>query len=60
MEKVKEVDRRSSGKTIFKSRLGWTLSTQLGLLKTRPDGKSCCEVIFGAPTTAQGHGVRLD
>ena len=38
MEK-EEVDKRKDGKTISKSGQGWTLSAQLGQLKTGQNGK---------------------
>ena len=57
MEKEEEIDRRRGGKTISKSRQGWTLLAQIGQLKTGQDGKCCCKVICGAPTTRQDYGI---
>ena len=57
MEKEEEVDRRRWGKKKSKTGQGWTLRAHLGQLKTGQDGKSCCEVILGTPTTIQGYGT---
>ena len=56
-EKEKEADRRRGGKTISKSGQELTLPAQLGQLKTKQDGRDCCEFICGAPTTFQGYGI---
>ena len=39
MEKQEGVNRRRGGKTILKSGQGWTLSAQVGRLKSRHGGK---------------------
>ena len=57
MQKEGEVDRRRGGKTISKSGQGWTLTAELGQLRTGQDGRGCCEFIYGAPTTLQGYGI---
>ena len=43
-KKKKEAVRRRGGKTITKSDQEWTLSAQLGQLKTRQDGKGLLQI----------------
>ena len=57
--KKNKIDIRG-GKTISKSKQGWTLQTQLGQDKIV---SGCSEVIYGVPTTLQGFWInytRLD
>ena len=58
MEKEQKVDRRRGVKTILKSGQEWTMSAQVGQLKTRQDEmeRDCCEVINGAQTTLRDFG----
>ena len=48
-EKEKEADRRRGGKTISKSGQEWTLSAQLGQLKTGQDGKGLLRIHLWCP-----------
>ena len=47
--KEKEADRRRGGKTISKSGQEWTLSAQLGQLKTGQDGKGLLQIHLWCP-----------
>ena len=48
-KKKKEADRRNGGKTISKSGQEWTLSAQLGQLKTGQDGKGLLQIHLWCP-----------